>query len=333
LDRHGNLIDLEANARNIAEAREMRRDLRAWREENINGVKHDEEEQAAKQYRSIMSWLKINESEQLKIFESIAEEGSKHPGTCGWILKSQKIKSWLRPKPDTPFIWLQGSPGSGKSVLTTQIVNFIQAAKASVICHMCTDSYATSTKYEHIIRSLLLQLLRRNGELVAYVYQECIIGNKAPAISTLELLLQALFIALSDEPRNTECLWIVLDGLDECESGKQARVISLMDQITSNTNGGTVCKVLISSRPSPVLLKRLRRKQIVSLSDEGDNIEHAIQRYASQRLRSLHERLRQLELGPVDIEEIESIVAKKADGEYLLCGHINSILYPFSHPR
>jgi nucleoside-triphosphatase THEP1 len=317
LNRHGSLIDLEANARNIAEARDMRKDLRTWREENVERVQRDEEEQAAKQYRSIMSWLKIDESEQLKIFESIAEEGIKHPGTCGWILKSQKIRSWLQRRSDTPFIWLQGKPGSGKSVLTTQIINFVQGSGMSVISHICTYSHATSTKYEHIIRSLLLQLLRRNGELVAYVYQEFVVRKKSPTILALEQLLQALLQALSDEPRNIECLWIILDGLDECESGKQARVVSLMDQITSGGNVGTVCKVLVSSRPTPLLVKRLRRKQVVSLGDQGSEVEHAIKKYTSQRLRSLHDRLCQLELESADIEEIEDAVAKKADGECL----------------
>jgi hypothetical protein len=59
LNRHRNLIDLEANARNIAEARAMRQDLRTWREENVERVQYEEKEQGAKQYRSIMAWLKI----------------------------------------------------------------------------------------------------------------------------------------------------------------------------------------------------------------------------------------------------------------------------------
>jgi hypothetical protein len=68
MNRHGNLIDLEAKARNIAEAHAMRQDLRTWRGENVERVQYEEKEQAAKQYRSIMAWLKIDESKQLKIF-------------------------------------------------------------------------------------------------------------------------------------------------------------------------------------------------------------------------------------------------------------------------
>jgi predicted ATPase len=296
----------------------MRRELRTWKEENDVLIQRDEEERASKQYRAITSWLKIDESEQLKIFESIADEATKYPGTCSWITNNRKIRLWLQRRSDTPFIWLQGKAGSGKSVLTTQVSKFIQASGLSVICHICTDSHATSTKYEHIIRSILLQLLRlrRSGELLAYVYQEFVIGKKLPTILALEQLLQALLQALSDEPRNAECLWIILDGLDECETGKQARLVSLLNQVASNEHGGTVCKVLISSRPSPTLIKRLHKKEVVSLSDEWEELKSAIKKYTSLRLQSLHDRLEQLDLESDDIEEIVNVVARKADGTY-----------------
>jgi hypothetical protein len=90
-----------------------------------------------------------------------------------------------------------------------------------------------------------------------------------------------------------------------------------MNQIASKSSlpGGTVCKVLISSRASPILSDRLRKKQIVSLTDEKDCLEQAIRQYSSQRLQSLHEKFCQLDVGPSEIEEIERGIAKKADGE------------------
>jgi Cdc6-like AAA superfamily ATPase len=327
MKRHEALVDQEANARNIAEARKMRQDIRTWREESLEQVGHLEEEQAAKQYQSIMSWLKMDESDQLAIFDSISAEGTKYPGTCGWTLKNPKVRSWLQRKPDTPILWLQGTPGSGKSVISTQLVSFMKAAKNFVIHHFCTYSYASSTMYDQILRSLLLQLLRKDGELVTHVYEECVLGKKSPTVSALEQLLQTLFTSMSNEPCQTEYIWVILDGLDECEADKQARVVSLMNQITSkpSLSGGTICKVLISSRASPVLSNRLRKRQAISLTDEKDCLERAIRQYASQRLQSLHQKLCQLHVGPSEIEEIERRIAKKADGEPIqakrLCGY------------
>jgi NB-ARC domain len=200
MKRHETLVDQEASARNIAEAQRMRRDIRTWREESLEQVSRLEEEHAAKQYQSIMSWLKMDESDQLAIFDSISAEGSKYPGTCGWTLKNPKVSAWLQCKPDTPILWLVGTPGFGKSVIATQLVNFIKGAKQFVIHHFCTYSYASSTMYEQILRSLLLQLLRKDGELVAHVYEECVLGKKSPTVSSLEQLLQTLFVSMSNEP-------------------------------------------------------------------------------------------------------------------------------------
>jgi len=295
----------------------MRQDIRTWREESLEQVGRLEEEQAARQYQSIMSWLKMDESDQLAIFDSISAEGTKYPGTCGWTLKNPKVSAWLQRKPDTPILWLQGTPGSGKSVISAQLVNFIKAAKHFVIHHFCAYSYASSTTYDQILRSLLLQLLRKDGELVAHVYEDCVLRKKSPSVSALEQLLQTLFTSTANEPCQTEYIWVILDGLDECEEDKQARVVSLMNQITSkrSLSGGTICKVLISSRASPVLSNRFRRKQRISLTDEKDCLQQAIRQYASQRLQSLHRKLCQLHIGPSEIEDIECGIAKKADGE------------------
>ncbi|KAK3940960.1 hypothetical protein QBC46DRAFT_259770 [Diplogelasinospora grovesii] len=319
MQRHEDLIDREASALNIAEGRRMRQDIRTWREESLEKIGHLEEEQAEKQYQSIMSWLKVDESDQLAIFDSISTEGSKYPGTCGWIVKNPKVSAWLQRKPEPAMLWLQGSPGSGKSVMSTQLVNFMKTAKMFVIHHICTYSYVSSTTYEQILRSFLLQLLRTDRDLVAHVYSDCVLAKKSPSVSALEQLLQVLLSSVSSEPSQTEYIWIVLDGVDECETEKQARAVSLMNQIASksSTSGGTICKVLISSRASSLLTKRLRKKQTVSLTDEKDLLGESMRQYASQRLQSLHRKLSQLDIGPDELHEIACGIARKADGMFL----------------
>ncbi|KAL7955605.1 hypothetical protein V8C34DRAFT_327026 [Trichoderma compactum] len=319
MKRHETLIDREANARNIAESKEMRQDIRRWREQSLEQVSNLDGEEAAKQYQSIISWLNMDESDQLAIFESISAEGRKHPGTCSWVLKNPKIISWLQSKPDTSVLWLQGTPGSGKSVISTQLVNFMQSFNMFVIHHFCTYLYTSSTTYEQILRSLLMQLLRKDGDLVAHVYEEFVLGKKSPTVSALERLLQLLFKSISNEPSKAEYVWIILDGLDECELDKQARVVSLMNQVASDRSspGNTTCKVLISSRTSTILSNCLRKKQTISLTDEKDCLEEAIRQYASQRLQSLEQKFHQLHIHPGEVDSIERGIAKKADGMFL----------------
>ncbi|KAF2108637.1 hypothetical protein BDV96DRAFT_616200 [Lophiotrema nucula] len=319
LKRHGELIDLEANARDIAEARKLRQDIRSWRQESVDQVSRDDEELAAKQFRHITSWLKIDETEQLTIFDAILEETSKYSGTSSWITTHPKFRAWLQQQPDTRFLWLQGNPGTGKSVLSAELVNFLQAANCIVVKHFCTFSYSTTGRYEQILRSILLQLLRGNGAVLTHVYQQYILEKRSPSISTLEQLIDTAAISLSDDPCKTQHLWIIVDGLDECETNRQARLLSLLNQIAfkPSAGGGSMCKVLVASRSTPALAKSLRRKPNVSLSDELQHLETSIRAYVSQRLQVCGERLHQLELEPSDVEDIENMIVKRSNGMFL----------------
>ncbi|KAH7170201.1 hypothetical protein EDB81DRAFT_908734 [Dactylonectria macrodidyma] len=272
LKRHGQLIDTEANAYNISEEQKMRQDLRSWQKRV-----------------SPRSWLNLNESDQLIIFSSVSTQGSEYPGTCEWVLQNPKVRSWCQRKPDTAILWLQGAPGSGKSVLSSQLINFMKAAKSFVIHHFCNSLYATSTTYEHILKSMLVQLLRKDDDLVAYVYQECVVVHL-----------------------------VIIDGLDECEPKTQTTLTNLINQITkSSIPGGITCKVLVSSRISSIALGRLRKRQVISLTEEKDSMRSAIRQYICHRLQVLHERFSQLGIEQSELDEIQDMIINKTDGMFL----------------
>ncbi|KAI8626353.1 hypothetical protein F5Y19DRAFT_227422 [Xylariaceae sp. FL1651] len=319
MKRHEKLVDLQANACNISEAREMREEIKTWKEDSLARLQQLNEQESNKQYESIMAWSKADESDQLAIIDAILAESSKFAGTCSWTLKNQKFKAWLQQSSDCSVLWLQGAPGSGKSVLTSQIARFMKTSNLFVVRHFCSQRYSSSILYDQVLRSLLLQLLRKNDELVAHVYKDFVLGKKPPTVQALEKLLLTLLKITSDEPRQTKYIWIIIDGLNECEPRDQISVMTLINQITGKKTAGgdTVCKILISSRHSPTIAKRLRTKQVISLSEERNSVKLAIMQYVSQRLQSLHEKLRQLDLGPKEIEEVVRVITNKADGMFL----------------
>lgn len=316
LKQHGALIDLEANARDISQAKEMRDDIRKWREESESRVRQEDIEQNAKQYESIVSWLQVNEGDQIAIVESTNFQVADYQDTCGWILKNKKVSSWANNQPDTPVLWLKGPAGTGKSVLATQLINFMRGTKF-VICHFCTYRYVSSTMYEQVLKSLLLQILRKDGDLVAHVYKTCILEKKQPTTTSLEQLLQNLLTSISSDPNKAEYLWIVIDGLDECDPDKHMRLVRLVNQLTSKpvVPGSTVCKVLISSRAPSNTLERLKRSQVISLSEEKKLLSEAIRQYVDRRLRLMDKKLRQLDLEHSEIKEIQDVIVVKADGK------------------
>lgn len=316
MQRHEALIDKEANAYNIVEARQMRQDIRAWREECVAKYDQAEKEQGFKQYESIVSWLKVDDSDQINILHGLQEETSKYPGTCGWLLQNKKMASMLQRKPDVPLLWVQGAAGTGKSVLASSIVRFAESAGSLVLSHFCNYAYPLSTKYEWILKSLLLQLVRKDSDLAAHVFKSCVLGKKAHSLPILETLLRDLLSSASKDPGKVSYIWIVIDGIDECELLAQNKVFNLISQVTSmSTNANqAVCKAMVFCRFSSSASSKLRKSQSRTLAEEKKHRSASIRQYANMRLKSIYNKFEQMSLTMNDIEEIEDAITEKADG-------------------
>ncbi|KAE9369182.1 NACHT domain protein [Stipitochalara longipes BDJ] len=304
LKRHEDQIDREANAYHIAEARDTRDKLEAWRQDALAKLARDEEEQSARHLQTISTWLKLDNTDQVAIFDKLSTEGTKYPETCGWVLKNSTMVSWLKPKPDPPFVWLQGNPGTGKSTIVGKLATFLRVSpKSLVVTHFCTSSYASSTQYDKILRSLLFQLVSANDDLIAHIYWEYVVCKKMASVTALEQLMATVVTTLLGEPGQSQPIHVFLDGLEEIEAEKQRQVINLMRKVVRGAKAnGAIFKVLIS---------------LLSLSDEKECLEEAIWTYASHRLTSDAHRLSQLGLGGSDLTNLRRSIARKADGMFL----------------
>ena len=316
LGRHEKQIDNEANAYHIAEARDAREKLEVWRLDALAKVARDEEEQTASQLQTISTWLKLDDTDQVSLFDKLSTKGTQYPETCGWILKNSTMAAWLKHQPDPPFVWLQGNPGSGKSTIVGSLATFLRTSpKSLVVAHFCSSSYASSTQYENILRSLLFQLVNGNDDLIAHIYWEFVVCKKVASVTILEQLMATVVTTILGEPGQSQPIHVFLDGLDEIEAGKQRQVVSLIRKVASGARArGTVFKVLVSCRISPMLENILRKQPVVSLTDEKTCLEEAIRKYASHRLTTEAHKFSQLGLSGSDLIEFGKIIARKADG-------------------
>jgi hypothetical protein len=323
LEKHGDRIDKDANAYNITEAKAMREQLSVWRQEALTRIAKDEEDQDMRQLRSICTWLKLNEKDQIALFDQIYSDGAMYDGTCSWILNNKKMKSWLKKGAEDRFLWIQGNPGSGKSILLGRVVSFLRSQDSIVMSHFATYSYASSTQYDEVLKSLLLQMARASGTTVAHIYGACVVGKKSPSVPALEKLIEHAATALADDLGPRQSVLIIIDGFDEIELRKQTIFVNLINRImmanlAKGQNGATL-KVAVSCR-SLQSIRAFGKKPILSLGDEKPSIGDAIRIYSKQRLNTQAPKFSELGLGAIELDHLTARIAQKADGETLGLG-------------
>ncbi|EXM13004.1 hypothetical protein V3481_017379 [Fusarium oxysporum f. sp. vasinfectum] len=320
LKAHEGLVDKMALATNISESKDLRRKIDMWRQEQLERLAKEEAEQITAQYLAITAYLKVDESTNAKIFEAIASEAAANVGTSSWILKQPEMQAWLRCHQSCTFLLLNGRPGSGKSVLATQIVQFLQLSQRSlVVSQFCTYAYEESMDYDKILKGLLLQLIRSDTDLIAYVYDTLLRKKKVPNSKIVEGLILDSVRASSIGQSLTRYIHVVIDGLDECNQTTQPKVTKLLKRMVSTafSSGSTVCKVMLSSRTSPAITRTAKQSQTLCLSDENKNLEKAIETYALHRLTLLEPQISQLQISQDDICTLSRGIAKKAEGMFL----------------
>ncbi|KAL7914862.1 hypothetical protein GGI35DRAFT_161583 [Trichoderma velutinum] len=320
LKAHEDLVDKTVNAANLSEAKEMREKLEDWRQQEIAKLKKEEEERTSTEFRAVLSVLKVDETHQIKVFDNLTSEANRNPGSCGWILQQPKIRSWVRCERDTQFVVLHGFVGSGKSILAAQIATFLRASERSLVAaHFCTYLYPESTDYSYIMRSLMIQIIRLDPELITLSYDWLVLKKKAPSNAIVEQLLRLLVEAMGALPEKQKTLHVIIDGLDECDDNTVASVVKTLDKLvaTASSSTATLLKVLLCTQMRPEVVRFVKKKHQVSLSSEKDNLNKAIQDYTLQRINAIRPSLSQLRITDDDVTALASQITQKADGMFL----------------
>ncbi|KAH6848433.1 hypothetical protein B0I37DRAFT_164040 [Chaetomium sp. MPI-CAGE-AT-0009] len=149
------------------------------------------------------------------------------PGTCMWILQHQTFAAWMddaAPKPRV--LWVHGNAASGKSVLSSFIINHLVEMGAS--CHYFFIRFMSREKRgtSMILRSLAFQLANSTAVFSEKVQQLVAAGTELKTADHRSiwqwLFKQALFkLDHLDQP-----LYLVIDGIDEAD--QPASVIKLL---------------------------------------------------------------------------------------------------------
>lgn len=251
----------------------------------------------------VLKWLQAPDPS--RNLENLSE--ARLDGTGIWLINSEQFQKWER----MPLaLWLHGKPGSGKSVLSSLVVEHLD--------DLCRSHEDWGYAYYYFSNILHRENQSVNGWLTATIKQ--LIRNESVGVpKNLTTLCKEsrqptrkdLSKALSELIKSPTRTYLVLDALDECFE-RDALLTEIQKIIPTEENGLSV-HIILTSRLENDINASLD-KCTDKLSLQTAPVDADIQYYTSQVL----ETDRKLKLWPDDLKSlIKSTLVEKADGTYV----------------
>lgn len=172
-----------------------------------------------------------------------ALENARIPNSCEWLTSKSSYSSWRTPQSDSPPVfWLLGTPGSGKSVLCSQVIHHIQ--NESLKCSYFFFKYGddVNSSIAGCLRALAYQAAKSNEAIMRKLVemeQDIIACVQWDERTTWRKLFMGCIFKLS-EPLPQ--FWVI-DALDECQ--KFSAFLKLIKEVPSYV------RIFLTSRSTP----------------------------------------------------------------------------------
>ncbi|KAK3989022.1 hypothetical protein QBC44DRAFT_359506 [Cladorrhinum sp. PSN332] len=303
------LIDKEAASLNIV-------DLKEWRQDLLEKAAVAEKRWESEQFQALMKWLETSDREHQSRYDWLSDRACE--GTGGWIMSHTKFRSWMRQGSNSPtgILWMNGKPGSGKSVLCSQVVKFLKMGKSRHVLFIFGTRQTHLSAYDiqtHILQAIVAQVVRLNNDMVPLLYDEYL-AKAQPSSATVLRRLLAEILPDFEEVR------LVVDGVDELPTSEHKPIIKDLLDLVKRSNG--TLKLLVSSQDLPSIRPWLEKKPALPLSHEQNLIMRDIGLLVQSSMEDLDESFG----GALPDQLREDLVSKilaKADGNI----HYNSHAY------
>ena len=229
-------------------------------------------------------------------------------GNTKWIHSVAEYKQWKQNE-SSSMLWLTGILGSGKTVLSANIVDdlVLTAPGAIVAYFFCRYDEVESLQARTILGSIARQIFMRVNQDLAFKFPQ----SEGYSYDTDQILnyLESVFSS------NPQKCFIVVDGLDECDTNE---IKSLLHCLKRLLQSKTLVQICGSSRwdlPrwAPAILEA---QWNISMPEVNSELEQYIEEILEQRLEE-----QSLTVGdPEIILTITDALVEKAHGMSVLNG-------------
>ncbi|KAN0118153.1 hypothetical protein V8E52_005414 [Russula decolorans] len=261
---------------------------------------------------SLLQWLSPSDP---SINHNLASKAH-HDGTAQWFFQGNIFNQW---KSTGSFLWIQGKPGSGKSIICSSIIQDItslrDAGTASMAYFYFDFRDVDKQRLHNLLPSLLIQLSARSDpchDILSQLYSAHDRGEKQPSDRAMVECLKTMLTIEVQEPT-----YIIMDALDECPitstiPSPREEVLELVDELVGlHLSNLHIC---VTSRPESDIQAFLGplTSRPVSLHDESgqqDDIADYVSSFvhSDRRMRRWREE---------DKDLVIKTLSEKADGMF-----------------
>ena len=231
------------------------------------------------------------------------------PGTCQWLLSEPAITIWLNGTSDSHIAWLSAPPASGKSTLSTQMIDHLRSSDKACQYFFFRFGDQTKRSLNALLRSLAFQTAK---EIPVFRRKLLDLTNEGLRLENTDAVViwQKVFESVLFNIESTTSLYWVIDGLDESESPK-----ALLDLLQGIPNSRIPIRVLIVSRNTEPL--RLAFNRLSSLNNVGF-IQKEGQEFNAADICVLVEKEMKIMRGNDDLkQQIANTILRRAEGNFL----------------
>jgi len=142
-------------------------------------------------------------------------------GTCNWITQRTAFDRWLgsedTERSTSRVLWVNGGPATGKSVLSSFVINHLVELGLSCQYHYIRLGDQTKRGLSQLLRSLAYQIAQSSQEFLRELLN---LKEEAVDIESADprTIWQRIYRSILFKAKNMQPLYWVIDGLDEAES-------------------------------------------------------------------------------------------------------------------
>lgn len=249
------------------------------------------------------------------------QKGKRVGDTCEWILSRQEFSAWGASK-DSQFLQLIGSPGIGKTMMSTFLIEVlkrkVEKSPDKLFAYfLCDDKDEKRRTPTSMLRSLIWQLLLQKNELYRHIQSDFekhkdnrVFESLFENFSALWRIFQEM---LCDEDAGE--VFILIDALDECDSStRNALLYGLRELLQASPNPTAKFRILITCRPEIDDIKYELDGMGVSLRMDSSEVNTDLSNYIEDRVKDLAKRKKYAQHVKASIKEA---LESQAGGTFL----------------